>query len=110
MQNLINGMNNPPQEPTKPTSKKKDMDAWEALRYEKKLDQSLKETAIYEKDKSKVLVVVKGLCTLAMKNKLASLSNYKALEDKDDVIGLLKKIKDLAFTTESVQYEYWTLL
>lgn len=31
------------------------------------------------------------------------------MEENDDVIGLLNKIKDLTFTTESVQYKYWTL-
>lgn len=33
MQHLINGTDNPPQEPTQPTSKKEYTDAWEAFRY-----------------------------------------------------------------------------
>ena len=71
-------------------------------RYEKELDQWMKKKSLYKKDNSKVFVVVKGQCRLTMKNKLASLPDYKALENNDDIIDLLQKIKDLTFTTKSV--------
>ena len=45
-----------------------------------------------------------------MKNKVESLQGYEKMEANDeDVIKLLKSLKELAFTTHEVQYGYWTI-
>ena len=74
----------------------------ELSRYNSKIDQ-------YEEYKSKVFVIIKGQCSLAMKNKVESMTDYSTWEQGDDVIALLNAIKELSFSTVDVQYEYWTL-
>jgi hypothetical protein len=60
----------------------------------------------YEEHKAKIFVIVKGQCTLNMKNKVESL---KGEEANDDVIKLLNGLKELTFKTHEVQYGYWTI-
>ena len=72
-----------------------------ALYYEK-LDK-------YLKIKAKVFLVIKGKCTLSMKNNLAAMEKYGELEENDDVVGLLKMIKELSYSSTEVKYEYWLM-
>jgi hypothetical protein len=51
----------------------------------------------YEEHKAKIFVIVKGQCTLNMKNKVESLQGYNLIEAKDDVIKLLNGLKELTF-------------
>jgi DNA-directed RNA polymerase alpha subunit len=45
-----------------------------------------------------------------MKNKVESLQGYDLIEEaNDDVIKLLKGLKELTFKTHEVQYGYWTI-
>jgi hypothetical protein len=34
---------------------------------------------------------------------------YDTLEDNDDVVGLLKLLKLMAFSTAGIQHPYWTM-
>jgi hypothetical protein len=43
----------------------------------------------YEEHKAKIFVIVKGQCTLNMKNKVESLKGCDSIEANDDVIKLL---------------------
>ena len=43
-----------------------------------------------------------------MKSKLNSDPEYGDLEKKNDVVGLMKKLKNMAFMVDGVQYSYWT--
>jgi hypothetical protein len=63
----------------------------------------------YEEHKAKIFVIVKGQCTLNMKNKVESLKGYNSIEANDDVIKLLNGLKKLTFKTHEVQYGYWTI-
>ena len=74
----------------------------ELRRYYNKLDK-------YEEHKAKVFIIIKGQCTLKTKNQIESMKDYADIQKTDDVIKLLKCLKELAFTTVEVQYEYWTL-
>jgi restriction endonuclease len=58
----------------------------------------------YEEHKSKIFVIVKGQCTLNMKNKVESLQGYDLIEANDDVIKLLNGLKELTFKTHEVQH------
>ena len=53
-------------------------------------------------------MIIKGQCTLMMKNKVKSMKDYKKTEKNNNVVALLKCLKGLAFTTAEVQYVHWT--
>jgi DNA-directed RNA polymerase alpha subunit len=44
-----------------------------------------------------------------MKYKVESLQDYDSIEASDDVIKLLKGLKELTFKTHKGQYGYWTI-
>jgi hypothetical protein len=46
---------------------------------------------------------------MVMQNKIEGLSDYQDLVDKDGMTGLLNNIRELAYSMENVQYEYWTM-
>jgi DNA-directed RNA polymerase alpha subunit len=62
----------------------------------------------YKEHKAKIFVIVKGQCTLNMKNKVESLQQgYASIEAiSDDVIKLLNGLKELTFKMHEVQYGY----
>lgn len=63
----------------------------------------------YEDHKSKVFVIILGQCSHSVKNRLVNEKGYDTLEDNDDIVGLLKMLKSMAFSTTGVQHPYWTL-
>lgn len=97
----------PPEEPTEP--REVSVTEVRLKKYDRELTEYLRENAKYKEHKSKVFVI-RGQCTLNMKNKLESMPTYEELEKKDDVVGLLKLLKDLTFTTTDVQYEHWAMV
>jgi hypothetical protein len=74
------------------------------------------ELGIYHKDrkeyndnKSKVFVVILGQCLPSVRSKLESDDGYSTLENNDDVVGLLKELRKMAFLTGGEQDPFWTL-
>jgi Zinc knuckle len=63
----------------------------------------------YKRHKHQLFRTIIGQCVPTMRNKLKSLVDYKEIEKKDDVVGLLNKIRELVYSTENTQYEYWTM-
>jgi hypothetical protein len=63
----------------------------------------------YEEHKAKISVIVKGQCTLNVKNKVESLQGYDLIEVNDDVLKLLNGLKELTFKMHKVHYRYWTI-
>ena len=63
----------------------------------------------YTDHKSKVFVIILGQCSHSVRNRLVNEKEHAALEDEDDVVGLLKMLKYMAFSTAGVQHPYWTL-
>jgi hypothetical protein len=79
-------------------------------KYKTELKQYYFKKERYEEHKAKIFVIVKGQCTLNMKNKVESLQGYHAIEANYDVIKLLNGLnKELMFKTHEVQYGYWTI-
>jgi hypothetical protein len=78
-------------------------------KYETELKQYCYKKARYKEHKGKIFVIVKGQCTLNMKNKVESLQGYNLIQANDDVIRLLNGLKELMFKTHEVQYGYWTI-
>ena len=58
----------------------------------------------YKEDKSQVFSILVGQCSSAMIAKLKGDSAFQGLEKNDDVVGLLKKLKSLAFSTGGEQH------
>ena len=62
-----------------------------------------------KREKVKVFRLIMGQCLAAMKNEIESLPDYQDSEDEDDVVGLLKKMKDLACAMDNAQCECWMM-
>ena len=56
------------------------------------------------------VIVVMGECTLAMKNKIESEGDYKTWKEEEDVIKLLRAIKDLSYAKTRIQNPYWGIV
>ena len=63
----------------------------------------------YQSNKEKVFVVILGQCTKGMKSALANGGGLEKLEANKDVVGLLAKLRELAFSTGGVQEPFVTL-
>ena len=64
-------------------------------KYRMNLKVHIEDEKRYMREKVKVFRLIMGQCLIAMKNKIENLPEYQDLEDKDDVVNLLKRIKDL---------------
>ncbi len=99
----------PPKKPTPPDGnppKKNDPVPPEWREYDKRLDLYIKKLDYYEEDKGKAFVVVMGQCTTMMRTKLEGTDTYEAIEESDDVVGLLKLIRSLAYSTTPIRYPF----
>jgi hypothetical protein len=103
-----NQMENEPKEPATP-DKDEAKSPFVMKKYETELKQYYFKKDKYEEHKAKIFVIIKGQCTLNMKNKVESLKGYDLIEASDDVIKLLNGLKELTFKTHDVQYGYWTI-
>jgi hypothetical protein len=99
---------NEPKEPVMP-EKEEAKSPFVMKKYETELKQYYFRKKRYEEHKAKIFVIVKGQCTLNMKNKVERLQGYDSIEAKDDVIKLLNGLKELTFKTHEVQYGHWTI-
>ena len=79
-------------------------------KWELKLKWVHEEEKEYKSDKGKMFLLIKGQCHTAMSNKLESMPIYRdALQEEDDVVQLLKTMKELVYSADNVQYELWTM-
>jgi hypothetical protein len=99
---------NEPKEPVMP-DKEEAKSPFVMMKYETELKQYYFKKERYEEHKAKIFVIVKGQCTLNMKNKVESLQGYNSIEANNDVIKLLNGLKELTFKTHKVQYGHWTI-
>jgi hypothetical protein len=63
----------------------------------------------FQDNKAKVFVIILGQCTHNVKRKLENELGYATLEMNDDVVGLLRQLKQMAFASGVVQHQFWTL-
>jgi hypothetical protein len=103
-----NQKGNEPKEPVM-SDKEEAKSPFAMKKYETELKQYYFKKEIYEEHKAKKFVIVKGQCTLNMKNKVETLQGYETIEANDDVIKLLNGLKELRFKTHDVQYGYWPI-
>jgi hypothetical protein len=105
---LTNQKESKPKEPVMPDQKEAKL-PFVMKKYERELKQYDFKKERYKEHKAKIFVIVKGQCTLNMKNKVESLKGYYSIEASDDVIKLLNGLKELTSKTHDVQYGYWTI-
>ena len=93
--------------PAAPTEK--EPSAGKLAEFKSELSLHQKECKEHEEHKAKVFVVILGQCSVTVKSKLENDSSCDQLEADDDVVGLLAKLKELAFSTSGVQHPHWTM-
>lgn len=91
-----------------PPEPKEDASRAAMEKYKMLFRMSIEDKKQYDKDKSRMFRIIMGQCKLSMKNKIESMAEYPKLEEDDDVVGLLAMMKQVAFSAEKVQYEFWT--
>jgi hypothetical protein len=99
---------NEPKEPVMPDEEEA-KSPFVMKKYKTELNQYYFKKERYEEHKAKISVIVKGQCTLNMKNKVESLQGYDLIKANDGVIKLLNGLKELMFKTHDAQYGYWTI-
>mgnify|MGYP000848791716 CR=1 FL=1 len=97
---VINGKETTHEEPEYPRDDNKGAVAM----WSKKYDQYTADAKAYKKNKEKVFVIVIGQCDKAMRNRIESLEEHEEMEEKSDVIKLLRMIKDVAFDSNDRKY------
>eukprot|EP00957_Ditylum_brightwellii_P107433 8197217-Ditylum_brightwellii.AAC.1 len=70
------------------------------------IDMFLKRREIFQKNKSKMFMVIVGQCTDLVISKLESESTWKKTEATNNVVELLKMIKDIAYKYETQSYPF----
>lgn len=92
-------------EPTAPTGK--NIPVGDLRKYEIELRRYYDMKDTYRSEKSKTFRIIKGQCTLTMKNKVESAPEYKTKEAESDVVWLLvDSLKSLAFTKSATQEDW----
>ena len=77
--------------------------------FKAELDNYHRDTRRYREDKAKVLVVILGQCSVAVRSWLENTGGLTQLEVNRDVLGLLAKLEEMAFSTGGVQDLYVTV-
>ena len=94
---------------TEPSPPSDTANSIEVAKYKSELDMYHRKVEKYEAKKSKVFMLIHDQCSPTVKKRLESDPDFVTLEEKDDVVGLLKMLKAMAFATGKIQYEFWTL-
>jgi hypothetical protein len=81
----------------------------EVERYKILLQHSVTQLQDYTDKKAKLLRLLLIQCQPSLRSKIELLPEFKKLQKDDDVLGLLDKIKELVYSTEGSQYQFWTL-
>ena len=68
-----------------------------------------KDSKEHKDQKSKAFVIIMGQCSQAVKSKVENDMDFQELEKNDDVVGLLNKLREFAFSAGGVQHPHWTL-
>jgi hypothetical protein len=92
-----------------PDEPDKDAKRAEVKKYKMLLKMRIEDKKKYQEDKSKVFRLIMGQCTTTMRNRIEASRDYEKLEEDDDVIGLLESIRELVYSNEATQYQYWAM-
>lgn len=85
------------------------VDSAQIIEYKAELEIYHRKLEKYQNDKAKVFVIILGQCTLGVKSWLENGHGLAELEANRDVLGLLKKLEEMAFSTGGDQDPFLTL-
>ena len=72
--------------------------------WKKRSDLYVERKTMYAENKSKLFWVIWGQCSEEMRNKLELDDQYEDLEDNDDCVNLLNKIREICFSVDEKRY------
>jgi hypothetical protein len=78
-------------------------------RYRILLKQALEKQDKYDTSKGLTFRLILGQCHPVLKQKLESNATFPNLQTTNDVAGLMKLLKSLVYSTDSNQYEFWSM-
>ena len=81
----------------------------ELERFKMKLKQVLDKQERFDQDKGRLFRELASLCDTAMQHKSQSHEKYKELEKDHDVTGLMSLYKELVYSTDNSQEQYWVM-
>jgi hypothetical protein len=85
------------------------VDNAQLIEYKAELEIYYRKEQKYQDDKAKVFVTILGQCTVGVKGWLDNGNGMAELEVNRDVVGLLRKLEQMAFSTGRDQDEFLTL-
>ena len=94
-------------EPEEPTGDKPTYG--QQKKYELEYRTYLEETKQYKKNKGKLFRTIAGQCVPVLRTRLEGITEFKAMEEKHDVIGLMGLIEGLVYNSGTGEYPYWTM-
>lgn len=94
----------------KPAQPKDEKSSFEMEKHKKELSHCCCKINRCEEWKAETFMIIKGQCSLAMKNKIKCMADCKTWEQIDGVIELLSATKELSFLTVDTQHEHWTVI
>ena len=93
----------------KPTDPEGEETTHKIKKCEKDLARHYEKLDKYNEYEAKVFLVVKGQCNLSMKNKLEAMEKCSGLEQNDNIVGLLKMMKELSHVSTEVKCQCWSM-
>jgi hypothetical protein len=81
----------------------------EVKRYEVLCNRHFAKVEEYEREKTKLFILIMGQCSPTLRDKLESMAEFPKLEEGDNFIRLLQLIHKLVYGTDNGQYQYWKM-
>ena len=78
-------------------------------KYKRQYDDYCKDKKKYDEQKAQTFVIMLGQCTEAMKAAVMNDSRFDQLERNEDVVGLKNLLREMAYGTGGILYEYMAL-
>ena len=91
---------------TEPTELTRDVNQCEIEKHEEEIKRCHGEKQKCEEHKSKVFILIKGQCSLSVKNKVEADEDREDWSFNDNVVASSKRIKELSCLTTEVQCEH----
>jgi hypothetical protein len=97
-------------EPEFPSRVLRDTDRLHEVKYKESLAKYHRELDTYNDQKTKVFGVILGQCSPMVKDRLAKNKTFPKVEMDSDVIGLIKMLQEMAFSTLGHQEPNWAMV
>ena len=95
------------EEPTEPVGDR--LTYGQQKKYELEYRAYMEEMRQYKKSKGKLFRIIAGQCVPVLRTRIENMPDFKGLEEKQDVMGLMELIEGLVYNTGKGEYPYWTM-